>query len=1138
MLHLILARVGGGKTTQVHNIIEDFLHANSQSAVLLVPEQYSFATERLMLERLGPARAGRVEVLSFSRLAQRLLGERGPRGKQLDAAAKLILMGLALEGVADKLLLYRKHAGRPGVIREMLHMAEECAQCGVCGADLLAAAEDMEETLLQSKLQDIGLILEAYHAQLAQGYMDDQDALTLLADRLPELPFFRDKLVVLDAFYGFTAQELAVLERILPQARAVYVTLCADSLDIAGEEDVFAHTKRTARKLIQIANKHNVPVAKPQYLSAGRDNDSYRRYEVEALAALEANLFDWFAEPYGGDCEAITLCRAADVADECRYVAVTAKKLVREQNLRCRDIYVIARDTQAYEAPLRAELNKCGLPIFEDKRQPVVAQPLMLLLRGALEIAARGFSTEALLRCLKTGLMGLDIEQVSLLENYAFLWKINGRRWLSPWTRHPEGFGFSMDGETKSRLEELNALRQRAVGPLLRFRESLRESADGEGFARAVFSLLEELEAAARLQILAEQLWHSEEPELALEQNRVWDTLMQLLDTFAQVLSGRPYAPARLRELFELTLSGMSLGAIPQGLDEICIGSADRVRAGAPKAVFVLGMNEGVFPPAPARSGTLDDRERKRLYDMGIALSTFGDYRVAEERFYVYTTLCCAREHLYLSCLQRGDGKGGALSPSEYYHRVKALFPGCRELDTEALDPLYFAEGLPLAFEQLAEQYQQGGPVAASLRALLSGQAAYAPKLAALDRAARRAEFQIQDTQTAQALFGEHMKLSASRVDAYYRCPFQYFCAYGLRAKPRKPAELDPLQRGSLLHFVLEFLFSQLQMEALQDMPREARLAAIRDAVERYRREQLDAVEGDEQLLALLERNARTLLELLNRLLAELRGSSFQPVDFELSIDFEGDIPPYRLELESGATVSLRGQVDRVDLAEIDGRRYVKIVDYKSSARSISLSDVLEGMNLQMLIYLFAICQNGRERYGDPLPAGILYQKLGAEPSAAERGQSPEDIQKKNRDATKAQGLLLRDSAVVLAMEPEGAGLYVPATLKGGKLSGSLIGLEELGVLQHKVDALIREMAERLRDGRIPALPVAGKNYDGVCQYCDYNDTCQHEADAPARTLRDRKQEVVLAELRIESGERRVERGTDTEYEEHGIPLG
>lgn len=1108
MLHLILGRAGSGKTAWVHSLFESMIKEGQTDLTLIVPEQYSFFTERAMLERLGAADALKIDVTSFSRLAESVLKATGRMtGQHIDDSGRAVLMSLALDSVAEKLEIYAGHRQSPAVVTEMLALSAEFKQASVNPGEILTVSNSMADCLLKKKTKDISLVLNAYDALVRRSYFDDTDALTVLADILGERELYQDKIVAIDAFGGFTGQELKVIERLLTRAKAVYLTLCADGLYPAEDDTgVFAHTKRTARKVIDAAKRGNVPVAKPLLLSNAGKGDI-----DEALRALEAGLYNPEAKSYEKHTEAVTLAAASDIVGECGFVAAAIKRLLRKENYRCRDIAVIARTAETYESPLKTALKKCGVPVFIDKRQPVAAQPLIILVRSALEIAAKGFTLDAVMRCLKTGLAGFSVGEISVMENYALLWNINGKRWLDDWKDHPEGYGSALDKKAEDSLNLINALRAKAVRPLKDLKESL-ENTDGEEAARAVFEFLIKIGAGENLKTLAVGLEESDEPVLALEQERLWDDLCSMLDTFARSLKDVRLTPARFAALFDLVVSTRTLGSIPQGLDEITIGSADRIRTASPKAVFIVGVNEGLFPRSPVSTGILNDAERQKLIGLGLPVSEPGEYKIAEERFVAYAAFCGASQRLVLS-YARKDLSGAQLSPSEIVSQIKRLFPNCAMADTADIPPLDLVEGVMPAFETMASLWAEKDELYASLRQYFENSEEYKDKLAALDRAVDKKPFEIRDKTAAGRLFGKTMYMSASRAEDYAKCPFAYYCKHGLRALARKPAELDPLQKGIIAHRVLEHLLRAYPGKQLSDLPREKRLEEIKAVITEYLDEKMGGMnEKPKRFEYLFKRLAVVLDEVAERLAAEFQRSEFIPVAFELSIGDNKDIPCYEIDLENGSKMRIRGAVDRVDTYETDGKTYLRVVDYKSSGKAFRLSDVLGGINMQMLIYLFAIWQNGGQRFGEILPAGVLYVPANAPTASLDRNATPEAIQKEKIKRSRMNGILLGESDSILGMEKGGEGIFIPVSVSNGVCRGDVISLEQMKKLKACVDNILKETGRALLNGEIAACPVnqSGKT---VCGYCDYGMVCGFESGMETRRIIDLKHGEALEAL-------------------------
>ena len=265
MLHLILGRSGSGKTQYIRSLLRDLAKQGARDMILLVPEQFSFESERSMLELLGPRDAQRVEILSFSRLVDavfRVYG--GVSGTHIDDGGRMLLMSLALEAAQEHLDIYFKHRESPALAAKLLDLVAECRQCAVTPAELQAAADKLPDSVLRRKSRELALILDLYDTLVARSFIDDQDDLTRLNDTLLDHPFFHGRIVAIDAFKSFTVQEQRILSRILAQAQEVYLTLCTDTLaDTQSGMGLFSPVQRTARRVISLAKQQNVPVAAP-----------------------------------------------------------------------------------------------------------------------------------------------------------------------------------------------------------------------------------------------------------------------------------------------------------------------------------------------------------------------------------------------------------------------------------------------------------------------------------------------------------------------------------------------------------------------------------------------------------------------------------------------------------------------------------------------------------------------------------------------------------------------------------------------------------------------------------------------------------------------------------------------------------
>ncbi|MBR6701738.1 MAG: hypothetical protein IKI78_01205, partial [Clostridia bacterium] len=547
MLHFILAGQGAGKSTLISSLIKEYALGGKERISLIVPEQYSFTAEKNLLSYLGEYAANRVDVLTFTSLAENILKEYGRRDKaRLSASSSAVLMSMALGSVRDKLTVYGRHADRVSSVREFLSLESEFKQNAISASMIDEKLAAMPDSLLKAKLADISLILKAYDEKVGESYFNPEDALTEL-DSVAELDaYLNGRVLFIDSFRGFTAQEYLIINHILARCSEVYISLCAENLDDCGDlrtimTETFAKTKRTAGRLIDEAKK--------LFPGEGKVYDiirpgKFERYRSPELFHLEKVFSLDSEEIYEGECSAIELYSATDIYSECETAAAVIKKLIRAKGYRCRDIAVIARKAESYERPFRSALRKAGISVYEDYRKSADVSPVINAVSAVLASAADNFGTDSVMRWLKSGLTGLNEEEVSSLENYAFVWNISGRKWTDEWKNNPNGFG---DGEVNPAvLEYLNRIKDKAIKPVALFRQKIRGGVTGETALTALWDMLTGIGFRENTLRLAQRLVDDGEEGAALEIERMWDILTSLLTELNELIGEEKVTASKL----------------------------------------------------------------------------------------------------------------------------------------------------------------------------------------------------------------------------------------------------------------------------------------------------------------------------------------------------------------------------------------------------------------------------------------------------------------------------------------------------------------------------------------------------------------------------------------------------------------
>lgn len=1043
-------------------------------AILIVPEQNSFDAEWALSETGGDAVSRRAEVLSFTRLAARVFSVTGGAAlPTLDKSGRMIAMAGALELLRPRLRLYGAHISKPEFLKELLRVVDEFHSCGLDAAAVRGAREALSEPLSE-KLEELCLILELYDTVCARAAQDPSTRLDRLREALWESDFADGLYVVVDGFTDFTAQELSVLEVLASRAAEVTVWLCCDGL--RSGQSVFNLPRATARTLRELARRADVP-----YRDAARLTDP-RPGPLEHLAR---SLFEPRAEAWREKTDCVTLLPAADPAEECGLAIGRIQNLIRG-GVRWRQIGVAYTDAAVYEPLLETLLDRYRVPAYFSGDRDLLRHGVVRAVVFALEAAACGMEAEAVCEYLRSGCAPLTADEADRLENYAFVWDLRGSRWDTPFDKNPTGPTLeALSPEAlEALLAPLNRAREAAVVPLLRLRNALRAAPDTAAQIRALETFLEAIGLEKTITDQARAMAESGNRQQAQALTQLYELLLSVMEQIYGVLGGGTRSPEDFCRFFRAALTQGAVGTIPATLDSVRVGQLQAMRSAKVDHLIVLGACDGLLPAWQAGSGLISDAERRRMKAAGLPTAPDGEERIDRDLLTACTVLTAPNQTLTVCCDRE--------APSYLFTRLEAIFP-------QREDPRV----LPLPADETGAAALLAGRGEAGREAL-----AALPELRAAAKAIEtRAAYEPGrlDRPAVEALYGPSLSLSASKVDKLAACKYGYFLQYGLNLRERKQAAVDPAMYGTLVHYVLEHTVEDVETEGgFAAVAEERVLALARSWYDRFVHEVLgDLAAWSNRGSYLMERSFGEVEQVVRDLTRELSHSKFIPTWFEQEFKDKTAIPV----TGNLAVGTLMGVVDRVDLYTTPaGKTYLRVVDYKTGRKDFDYTDILSGMGLQMLIYLFALTREAARYYGRDLePAGVLYFPARYDVETTKGRLDPGEAEKQRRKKLRRKGLLLDVEEVLQAMEPGSDPVYLPykVSKKTGERSGDLADERQLDLVEGHVRHTLGALADDLWSGTIAPDPYWRGDEHNACRWCPYRSVCRVDSgEVPLRRLR------------------------------------
>ena len=1054
MLNILLGKDWTANRDEILNRISRDVRSKKGNRILLVPELITHETERRLCYTAGDTASRYAEVLSFTRLSRRVTDDLGHGMIEcLDNGGRVVAMAAAARQLSSRLKAYAAVETKPEFLTEIIDAVDEFKRCCITPQVLADASMESEGSLAQ-KLEELALLMESYDALCSRGKRDPRDQMSVLLELLEEGSFAENHVFYIDGFPDFTRQNQAIIEHFIQYSPNVTISLNCDSPQT--NQLAFEKAADTARQILQFAEKAGI---------------TYRIEYIEpkpsALEALRQGLYQGPIQD--GILSGLISAYSADSAyQSCLHAAQQVLDLVRN-GCRYRDITLVCTDMMVYQPLVDLVFHRFHIPLYRAGTEDILQKTVITTVLSALDAAISGFDQKSVFRYLRSALSPLDADTCDMLENYAVIWGIRGGKWVQEWTLHPDGLSGEWDEKSKYQLKLLNAARELVISPIQKLSQDFRKTTVMRDQVHAIYNFFENVHLDSRLSSMAEDLELAGDNRNAQILNQLWEILLSALEQLYDVLGDTIWEPEHFSRLFQLLLSQYDVGTIPPVLDAVQMGPVSAMRCHEQKHLIILGAEEGNFPGYSGSSGILTDQERVALRKLGVPLTGGAMEGIQAEFAEIYGVICGATETVRVYC--------PAEQPSFLFRRMAQMAGGTENIRTS----MGFA---------MADAYE----TAAFLAGANAGSSAVSMGLSEEFREARqKREYELGNVErkSIQKLYGKTLRLSASQVDRQAECRLSYFLKYGLRAKERKEAAVDPAEFGTYVHAVLENTVKCVQsMGGFHSVSLEDTLQLAHRYSEEYAAERFSQLES-ERLTYLFRRNIQELDMVVCELWQELREALFEPCGFEVNFSNGQELPPIEIPNQSMQAI-LSGVIDRVDVWQSPGSAYFRVVDYKTGRKDFDYCDVFNGVGLQMLLYLFALRDSGESIVGkDAIPAGVQYFPARAPYLPADGELDEEEAEKLRQSHWKRKGLLLQDEAVLQAMEPTEKPKRLSYSVnKAGELTGDLADRDQLKLLESYVFQTLANMVEDIASGNVQPNPYTRGTSHDACAYCPYGSVC------------------------------------------------
>ena len=1096
-LKFILGNSGSGKTEYMYEQVVRLAERDlKKNYLVVVPEQFTMQTQRKIVDLSTNHAIMNIDVLSFQRLAYRIFDEMGIGELQIleETGKNLVLRKIAQEK-EEELSVFRGNMHRMGYIGEVKSLISELMQYNISPQELENCIQNEKlSQVLRAKLRDVHVMYQGFLDFLQGHYITTEELLSVLAGIAEESAILKDSVLVLDEFTGFTPVQVELLRKLMPICSEIWVSLTIDGKEnfyhSRGMQELFDMPKKTISMLMQLAEQTRTEVLEPIVLS---DGDNKRFVNAKQLYFMEQNLFRSSYQRKHGDIEEIQIYALKNPKEELVWAARKINELVRNENLRYRDIAVVSADVNTYGNYVEQVCGKYQIPFFLDTTKEVLFHPFIEFVRAMIEVIRCDFSYNSVMRLIRTGYCKIAQADIDLLENYLLATGIRGKKmWSKRWLRLPRN-------EAAYDLELLEQIRENFMKDFLPVVEVFGKKSTVEEQIKALYAYIIGLQVEEQLLAREQELLAENEQAKAKEYAQIYRIVMDIFQKAVSILGQEYMEIDELEEILDSGFEAAKVAVIPPGYDSVTIGDIERTRLSHVKILIFLGVNEGLVPKATNCGGIISQYERDSLEGMDITLAPGAREQAFIQKYYLYMNMTKPSHRLYLT-YSRVDSEGKALRPSYLIRTILRMFPDMKVQEIDELESM-----LDFSTQASAKDFLLSGERDKYWYALCkcfleSDDAKVREKIESiLDAFYYKYHHDPISRVVAEAIYGKQIEGSVTRLEKFARCAYSHFLSYGLKLREREESGFESVDMGNLYHAAIE-IYSKKLAESKYDwfsVPEDVRddyaQSAMEEAVLAYPNLSIYATAENEHMA---KRMNHIFKQTVWALTAQVRKGRFKPNDFEISFSKADHLDALAFELENNNQIQLRGRIDRLDTCMDEDRLYVKVIDYKSGNTKFDLLKLYHGLQLQLVVYMNAAMELEKKNHDTKtiVPGGLFYYHID-DPVIEVTGEIDEqEVQEAILKELKPDGIVNREEAVYRAMDDEfeQKSNVIPVELKkDGTLSerSKVITTEEFDILSEYANNSIVETGNEIYRGNIEVAPYV-EGAGSSCDYCPYKAIC------------------------------------------------
>lgn len=1127
-LKIIAGRGKTGKSTYIYDEINSLIKKQiDKNLILIVPEQMTYQTEFEIINRFKNDGIMDVEILSFKRLAYKVFEEVGGlKVQEINNYGKIMLLKQTFEENINELQMFKKASKQDGFLREFEHLIKELKQNCISKEFIENINKyKIENELLKRKLADIIKIYDEINRKTEGHFYDEEDKMDLFISSIEKSSYIKNSVIWIDGFDSFYGQRYKVINNLIKYSNDVSISLnidvkCLNGLENFEDWESFKTTYDTY-KIITEEIENEIRVI-PIY---GCKNASYE------IQFLEKNLFTVNEEQFIEKTDNIKIYSSMNPYTETEKTASKIVSLVRDHGYRWRDISIAVGDIDSYSNNIKKVFTQFEIPYFLDTKRDIMDNPFTKYILSILDMFIWNFKHDNVFEYLKTGFSPINYNETSKLENFSLQYGVEGSKWFRDFKFRAKNIGY------------YNELRRKISEDFNKERKEFQKLSNALDITMFLFNFIKKHKVQEKIEKQVEVFKKIGLYEKSSEQAQVWNFIIELFDQITLVGSDVEIIPKEYRKMIEAGFREVKISVIPPTLDKVAIGGMNRISFRKSKALFILGANEGKLESKSNEKGLLLDDERDVLVQSGMKLISSSSFATYKEKHTLYRVFSSPTDKLYIS-YALGTVEGRPMQASLYIDRLKQIFPMVKEeTDLSNIDEINYISNANGTIEQVVlklRDYIEGRVIDDIWKDVYSWYEKNSYNVFDVITRGINYDNKVDKIQKeyVEKIYKTPISMTVSKIENFAECPFKYFMETVVKPKPRYVQKLEFYDLGNIYHRAVEEFTNEISIKKIDiynldkiDIFNLSQMCTEKVLLEKE--QENTALEANERNKYMKNKIKRLVNRAAYTIIEQLKRGNFRPEFTELKIGSSSSsnyITPVEIKISDEYSVYLQGRIDRIDTMKKDDKAYINIIDYKSSQKDIDLSDAVQGLQLQLLVYLSSIMKNGENIIKTKPEIGGAYYFCIDDPLIDGDNLSGKCVEDEIFNKLSLKGYVLEELDVIYNMdnqleETKTSNIIPVAFNKDGniKKTSKTLSKEEYSAVLNKTDEVTKTISKKILDGEIDIKPYK-KDSGGKtpCIYCDYSAVCQFDVSIHGNNYRKiikQSKEEILTDMLNKGGD-------------------